>query len=108
MEPQTDINSGIPEPGVIASTHHGMGAVVGTLIVLAVLVLGGAYFLNRSTHEPRYEPPVILGDDNANTGLPPTSSSDSVNDISADIDATNLGELESQISTDLQTAEANL
>jgi uncharacterized protein HemX len=106
MEPNT--NNTTPQENT--SQPHGMGALVGTLIVLAVLVLGGVYFfLNKQMTEPQ-TPPVILGD---NTPIPAyndpaPSSSDAVNAIDADIDATNLNQLDAQIDADLQAIEANL
>lgn len=108
MEPNT-INQA---PQENASQNPGMGALVGTLIVLAVLVLGGVYFfLNKQMVEPQ-TPPVILGD--ATPTLPATqndpvpSSSDAVNAIDADIDATDLNQLDAQIDADLKAVEANL
>ncbi len=102
MEPNT------PTTQTATSQNHGVGPLVGTLIVLAILVLGGVYFLSDTSRYEQSAPPVILGDNDVNAGLPPTSSSDDVNDISADIDATNVNEVETQIEADLQTIEANL
>lgn len=88
-----------------------MGALVGTLIVLAVLVLGGVYFfLNKQMTAPQ-TPPVILGDTMPTPAVentPAPSSSDTVADISADIDATDLDQLDAQIDADLRAIEANL
>ncbi len=106
MEPNT-IDSTTQEH---TSQPHGMGALVGTLIVLAVLVLGGVYFfLNNQMIEPQ-APPVILGDTTPIPAQndPAPSSSDTVNDIDADVDATDLNQLEAQIDADLQAIEANL
>ncbi len=106
MEPNT--NNVVPPEN--APQHHGMGALVGTLIVLAVLVLGGVYFfLNNQMIEPQM-PPVILGDTTpVSTQTDPTpSSSDALSDINADIDATDLDQLDAQIDADLQAIEMNL
>jgi uncharacterized protein HemX len=95
-----------------APQQPGMGALVGTLIVLAVLVLGGVYFyLNKQMAEPQ-TPPVILGDTTPTPPLeqssPAPSSSDDVNAIEADVSATDLDQLEAQIDADLKTIESNL
>jgi len=87
---------------------HGIGPLVATLIVLSVLILGGVYFLNSHATSERSAPPVILGDENADAGLPPTSPSDDINAIESDINATDLHEVESNIDADLQTIEMNL
>lgn len=107
MEPDTNNSA---SQGT-ASQQHGMGALVGTLIVLAVLILSGVYFfLNKQMTEPQ-TPPVILGDTTPapimeNNPLP--SSSDAITDIDADIDATDLNQLDAQIDADLKAIEANL
>lgn len=107
MEPQTNANPTSTEP---AAPQHGMGPLVGTLIVLAILVLGGVYFLTSETQMPPEPPPVILGDANELRAqvTPPPSNSDAVNDISADVEATDLNALEAEIDADLQAIEANL
>lgn len=107
MEPNS--NNAAPQENM--PQQHGMGALVGTLIVLAVLVLGGVYFfLNKQITEPQ-TPPVILGD-TAPAPLvqdtPAPSSSDAVGAIDADIDATDLDQLDAQIDADLRAIEANL
>lgn len=107
MEPQT--NNPVA-PTQSAPAQHGVGPLVGTLIVLAVLVLGGVYFLT-STPKMQYEPPpVILGDPAAPQPMmvAPTSDSDAVTDISADVSATDLNDLEAQINADLEAVETNL
>ncbi len=107
MEPDTN-NSPSQEN---APQNHGMGPLVATLIVLAVLVLGGVYFfLNKQMVEPQ-TPPVILGDTMPAPivqGDPAPSSSDTVNAIDSDIDATDLEQLDAEIDADLRAIEANL
>jgi hypothetical protein len=107
MEP----NSNNVTPQENAPQQHGMGALVGTLIVLAVLVLGGVYFfLNKQMPDPQV-PPVILGDSTPAPAMennPAPSPSDTVSDINADIDATDLNQLDAQIDADLKAIEASL
>ncbi len=104
MEPETNA-----QPTISSGSGHAIGPLVGALIVLAVLVLGGVYFLsNKTANVVRNAPPVILGDTDVHAGLPPTTSSDTISDISADVEATDLNELDSQINADLQTVESNI
>ncbi len=94
-----------------APQQHGMGALVGTLIVLAVLVLGGVYFFLNKQMADQPTPPVILGDTTSAPIVendPAPSSSDAVTDINADIEATDLNQLDAQIDADLKAIEANL
>lgn len=107
MEPDT--NNSTPQAN--PPQQHGVGALVGTLIVLAVLVLSGVYFfLNTQVAEPQ-APPVILGDTSSAPnadGSPAPSSSDTVQSIEADIDGTDLQMLDAQIDADIKAIEANL
>ncbi len=107
MEPNT--NNTAPQENT--PPNHGMGALVGTLIVLAVLVLGGVYFFLNQQMAAQQTPPVILGDTIPTPPVqnsPAPSSSDTVSAIDADIGATDLNQLDAQIDADLQAIEASL
>ena len=110
--PQTPPPATPPTPPEPTQEMHdkGMGPLIGTGIILILIILGGLYiwhsYLQSSSANREITLPLILGDDSA--GLPPTSSSDSVNDIEADINATDLDTLEAQIDADLQAIDSTL
>ncbi len=107
MEPNTN-NTAQQET---TPPNHGMGALVGTLIVLAVLVLGGVYFFLNQQMAEQPTPPVILGDaipTSPEQNSPALSTSDTVDAIDADVSATDLNQLEAQIDADLKVVEASL
>ncbi len=105
METTQPTPSAPPTP-TQAPASHAMGPLIGTLIILIVLALGGLYAWNMQASMPENEPlPLILSDDDRE-GLPPTSSSDEVTDIEADISATDLDAFEAQIDADLKAAES--
>lgn len=79
-----------------------VGAVIGTVIVILLLILGALYFwgarLNEKSDNP---PPYILGAESSGesdtaAGLPPQGSSDEAADIDADIQAMNMSQFEAE------------
>ena len=83
-----------------AEKKSGVGAVVGTIIIILLLALGALYFwgarLNEKTDNP---PPYILGSESepqsdAAAGLPAQSASDKAADIYADLQAMDMDQLE--------------
>lgn len=90
-----------------APEKSSMGPLVGAGIVLILLLIGGWYFLNdRMVNTAPVDAPVILGD--GTEALPPTSQSDDVAAIEADINATDLETWESSVEADLRSAESQM
>ena len=95
----------------------GIGALVGTLIIILLLALGAFYFwgsrLNTGNENP---PPLILGNDEASAipesdssaGLPSQQESDDADAISADIEAMNMQQLESETANSQQSFGAEV
>ncbi len=113
MEPQNTTPIGVVPPSSPTAAPHekkSIGPLVGTLIVLLVLILGGLYLWGSKLEQDNMNntPPFILGDDNADAGLPPTSNSDAVVDIEADIAATDMNTFESEVNADVQAAAGSL
>ena len=88
--------------------HKSTGLLIGTLVALVVLLAGGAFVYDRLMQEGDSVVADLGGDANENSGLPPTSNSDAVADIGADIESTDLAELETQIDADMRAAESSL
>ena len=109
MDPQTTPTTSPPTSEAIPQEKTSVGPLVGTGIVLVVLILGGLFLWNNKLQQDMNNaPPFILGDDNAATGLPPTSNSDAVADIESDISATNLDTVEANVESDMKAAEGAL
>lgn len=91
-----------PVPTPETQEGHGVGAAVGTIIIILLLALGAFYFWGARLNEMEDNaPPYILGNEStsggsdADAGLPAQSSSDDPDDIYADINAMNMQQLES-------------
>lgn len=106
IKPQPAVSSQPPQE----TTHHRRtGPLIGIGIILILIILGGLYAWNSylmSVQQDVTPLPLILGDDSA--GLPPTSSSDAVADIDADVKATDVDTMNSQINADFQAAQSAL
>lgn len=109
VQPQT-FSSIPPQPAAVApAPKKSVGPVIGALIVLLVLILGGLYLWgSKLERDAMNNPPFILGDQNTDAGLPPTSESDEVSAIEADINSTDLATFESEVNADMQAAAGSL
>lgn len=108
MEPQRMNAPPPPTPEVSPPQKHSIGPLIGALIVLVVLILGGLYLWGNKLARNSDVAPFILGDDNAEAGMLPTSNSDAVADIESDVSATDLNTLEADIESDMKAAEGSL
>lgn len=117
MDQYNPINSaGREGQGSINKSETNTGALVGAVIIIILLAVGAFYFwgarLNKASDAN--PPPLILGNDavgldaasDAGAGLPPQGTSDEAGDISADLEAMNIGQLDAQTSNSLQSFEA--
>lgn len=98
-----------PQTPLAPPEKSSVGPLVGTAIIIAILAVGGLYFWGSKLNKEgamNNTPPVILGDDSA--GLPPTSSSDTVASIEADVSATDLDRLDAEIEADMKAAESSM
>jgi hypothetical protein len=81
------MGGGTPEGNVKPSSA---GPIVGTIIIIVIIILGGFYFWSKKVAET----PVA---DEQTQQLQDVSSSDSVADIEADLNATDFTSLDSDI-----------
>lgn len=95
-----------------ADKKSSFGSIVGAIIVIIVLILGGLYFWGSQLEQQQTaqeELPFILGDEQyVDEGLPPTSASDEVSDIEADVAATDLDKLDTALDADLNNVGSEL
>lgn len=68
------------------------GPLVAVIIILALIIIGGLYFLKERSSQPVYVPPVA--GDSITESLNQQSASDDLGSIEADLNATNLDNLD--------------
>ncbi len=67
------------------------GSLIAVIIILALIVIGGLYFLKERSSQPTYVP---TGQDAITESLNQQSSSDELSSIEADLNTTNLNNLD--------------
>jgi len=85
-----------PEPNMVAPNEEGSaGPVIGTIIILAVIVLGGLYFWGqRADSKPAMTEEQVQEQVNM---IQEQSTSDAPTDIEADLNATDIDSLDSEL-----------
>lgn len=86
-----------------------IGSIIGTVIIIAIIILGGLYFWGKRVEETRAKQNLV-GDSvpqqtieqNEASSIQQTTSSDDVNSIEADLNATNLEGLDAELDAQLQ------
>lgn len=71
-----------------------MGPLIAVIIILALIIVGGLYFLKERSSQQPYIPPAAPAGDSVTESLKQQSSSDELNSIEADLNATNLESLD--------------
>lgn len=67
------------------------GPIIAVIVILALIIIGGLYFLKARVSEPVYEP---AQSDAMTESLRKQGSSDDLNSIEADLKATNVNNLD--------------
>ncbi|PIR40174.1 MAG: hypothetical protein COV33_01260 [Candidatus Zambryskibacteria bacterium CG10_big_fil_rev_8_21_14_0_10_34_34] len=75
------------------SEKKSIGPLVAVIIILALIIVGGLYFLKTRSSQPVYEAPTE-GVDTISESLNQQSDSDELNSIEADLNATDLDNLD--------------
>lgn len=70
-----------------------MGPLVAVIIILALIIIGGLYFLKTRSAQKTYVPPIEVKDD-VTTNLKTQGATDNLDSIEADLNATNLNNLD--------------
>ncbi len=84
------------------NSESSVGPVVATIIILAIVVLGGLYFWgqrNSAVNTDIYSIPISPSEDTTadTSAIDAQSNSDTSNSINADLNSTNLDNLETEI-----------
>jgi FtsZ-interacting cell division protein ZipA len=81
-----------------------VGGIIGTIIIIALIVLGGLYFWGKRIEESRAKQDLVSeGNDTQQVEMSEadnirnTNASDDINAIEADLNATNLNNLDSEL-----------
>ncbi len=69
-----------------------MGPLIAVIIILALIIIGGLYFLKERSSQPVYTPGVA--NDTITASLNQQSSSDDLNSIEKDLNNTNIDNLD--------------
>ena len=87
----------------------GIGSTIGTIIIIALIVLGGLYFwgkrleesknINQITTETSQDNTVLTPEEQEVAGIKSMSASDDVTSIETDLKNTNLDNLDAELKT---------
>lgn len=121
MQPNNTPISNIPTGGTpmsnmpVTPPHENkssIGSIIGTIIVIAIIILGGLYFWGKRIDESRMKEAVVSNESVESTpvqdenmeanAIRSVSSSDDLNSIEADLKATNLDNLGAELDTTAQ------
>lgn len=73
-----------------------IGPLIAVIIILALIVVGGLYFLNERSSNRYVAPEINQGEDPVVESLEIQNGSDELESIEADLEATNLSGLDSE------------
>lgn len=87
-----------------------IGSIIGTIIIIAVIILGGLYFWGKRIEEAKLKQELMSDsldstqtvDTNPDNNITKTGSSDELNSIQADLNSTNLNNMDAELNTSLQ------
>lgn len=98
MDENANVNNmnmnGDTGPNMTESNEGSAGPVIGTIIILAVIVLGGLYFWGQRASNQALTPEQVQ--EQVNT-IQDQSASDAPADIEADLNATDINNIDSQL-----------
>ena len=83
----------------------GVGSIIGTVIIIAIIILGGLYFWGKRVEESKLKESLVAGTQDTTAANSETamiknvSPSDNITSIQADLSATNLNNLTAEVNT---------
>jgi hypothetical protein len=98
---------------VAVASKKSYGPIIGAVIIFAVLVFGALYFWGESINKNQAEElPLILGNDPAHPTVtqtvPAGASTDSVDQIEADLNAASTDSMSASVDASLKQAEGSM
>lgn len=121
QQPNNSPISNIPTGGAPMNTSpvaplpenkSSIGSIIGTIIVIAIIILGGLYFWGKRIDEARMKEGLVSNEPVENTqvvddnmeanAIMSVSGSDDLNSIEAELKATNLDNLGAELNTTAQ------
>lgn len=110
--PNPNVNPTVVNPMSVNTNKSSLGSIIGTIIIIAVIILGGLYFWGKRIDEAKMNQELVSGqtettvteeDENleANT-IKSVTSSDELDSIEADLKATNLDGLGAELEAELE------
>ncbi len=101
MEPQNNvpIQNNTPQPA-----KSGIGSIIGTIIIIAIIILGGLYFWGKRIEESKAKQDLVTDGttSQAVNSSNSTNTSDDLNSIEAELNATNFDSLGSELNVELE------
>lgn len=101
MEPTTQPQVQMPTP---VQNKSSIGSIIGTIVIIAVIILGGLYFWGKRVEEAKLRQALVTDTTSEQTSetdeaaaIKSTSSSDDLSSIEADLNSTNLDNLDAEI-----------
>ena len=80
-----------------SQNKSGIGSIIATIIIIALIILGGLYFWGKRVEESKMKQDLVTGSDQMTPGDETANvnnaSSDDLNSIEADLNATNMDNL---------------
>ena len=78
----------------------GVGSIIGTIIIIAIIILGGLYFWGKRIEESKMKQDLISSD-SSQTGLEATSS-DNLSSIETDLNSNDINGLGAALDAELK------
>ena len=85
-----------------------VGGIIGTIIIIALIILGGLYFWGKRIEESKAKENLVTDNSPTQTevneanSIRSVSSSDDINSIQADLDATNFNNMDTEVNSGAQ------
>lgn len=76
------------------TNNKSIGPLIAVVIILALIIVGGLYFLKERSSQQPYIPPAAPAGDSITESLNQQSSTDDLSSIEADLNATDLDNLD--------------
>ena len=96
------------ENKIVNENQAWIGSIIGTIVIIAVIILGGLYFWGKRVEESKLKESLVNGSTEQTAdslevkNIESVSSSDDISSIQADLSATNLDNLGAEANAQLQ------